>query len=294
MTAVVTPMDAACAYFDAWNRRDPSGIVATFQVSGTYRDPATGGELSGGQIAGYAEALFTAYPDLSFEIGEVRVSRSDTVIAEWVMRGTNLGPLGGKPPTGGTVALPGIDVIEVSEGRIGSVRGYFDRQTMMEQMGLQVIAMPYRVGNAWFGTCIHMMGEDPRPVGAFSLTMLEVRSEEESEKVVEDTRRMLPELAIMHGFLGSIAAKVGDRLFTITAWADPNDVGQLRGSSHSASVRRVYNGEIGRAGQFGVWVPSRVMPFRIRCESCAAWVQAGEAETRCECGATLPPRRAAW
>ncbi|MGH7527789.1 MAG: ester cyclase, partial [Gemmatimonadales bacterium] len=288
MTAVVTPLDAAHAYFDAWNRRDPFGIVATFLAGGTYSDPATGGELSGGQIAGYAEALFTAYPDLSFEIGEVRVSRSDTVIGEWVMRGTNRGPLGGKPPSGGTVGLPGIDVIEVIEGRVGSVRGYFDRQTMMEQMGLQVIVSPCRMGNVWFGSCLHLMVDDPRPPGAFSLTRLEVRSEEEREKVVEDVRRMLPELATMHGFLGTLATKVGDRMFTITAWADPNDVGQLRDGSHAASVRRVYNGEIGRAGQFGVWVPSRLTPFRIRCESCAAWAQAGEAEARCQCGAALP------
>jgi hypothetical protein len=36
------PMDAtdvAQKYFDAWNRRDPEAIVATFAEGGTYTDP---------------------------------------------------------------------------------------------------------------------------------------------------------------------------------------------------------------------------------------------------------------
>ena len=38
-------VDVAQRYFDAWNSRDPSAIVATFAKGGTYNDPTSGGTL---------------------------------------------------------------------------------------------------------------------------------------------------------------------------------------------------------------------------------------------------------
>ena len=35
----MTNLEVAQKYFDAWNRRDPSSIVATFLDGGTYNDP---------------------------------------------------------------------------------------------------------------------------------------------------------------------------------------------------------------------------------------------------------------
>jgi ketosteroid isomerase-like protein len=65
------PMDAtdvAQRYFDAWNRRDPEAIVATFAEGGTYKDPNAPEGLSGRAIAEYAAGLFAAFPDLSFDV----------------------------------------------------------------------------------------------------------------------------------------------------------------------------------------------------------------------------------
>ena len=48
--------DVANNYFDAWNRRDPELVVATFAEGGTYEDPTTGGQ-AGGPAIGRAEAI---------------------------------------------------------------------------------------------------------------------------------------------------------------------------------------------------------------------------------------------
>ena len=64
----LSALDVAKQYFDAWPRRDSSGIAATFAEGGTYNDPASGGELPGQDLEGYTSGLFSAFPDLSFDI----------------------------------------------------------------------------------------------------------------------------------------------------------------------------------------------------------------------------------
>lgn len=136
-------LEIAEEYFAAWNAHDPKAVAATFAKGGAYRDPVTAQDLSGDAIADYAAGPFEAFPDLSFEAGETVVSEN-TVAAEWVMRGTNTGPLRfGLPPTNKTIALPGSDLIEVGDNGISAVRGYFDQKTFVEQLGLQAMAEVY-------------------------------------------------------------------------------------------------------------------------------------------------------
>src|SRR5687768_88538 len=140
------PIDVAQQYFDAWQRHDGAGIVATFAEGGTYSDPATGHPLSGPAIAGYAGNLWAAFPDLSFELLSVAPAGEGTIAAQWLMRGTNSGSMRGLPPTGRPVALPGADFIQIEGNKIRSVQGYFDTRTLSEQLGLQTVVQPYTAG----------------------------------------------------------------------------------------------------------------------------------------------------
>ena len=151
-------LEVAQAYFDAWNLQDPAEIAATFAPGGTYNDPTTGQPLSGQAIVEYTSGLFTAFPDLSFEIVSAGVTGDGTVGAQWLMRGTNSGSFGGGPPTGQMVELPGADFIAVDGDKIRSVQGYFDQRTLVEQLGLQVIVQPYSIGPASFGSSVGGVG----------------------------------------------------------------------------------------------------------------------------------------
>ena len=63
----IRPAEVFHHYIDAWNRHDAARIVATFAERGTYTDPTTAGPLAGAAIAAYAQSLWDAFPDLSFE-----------------------------------------------------------------------------------------------------------------------------------------------------------------------------------------------------------------------------------
>ena len=63
------------------------------------------------------------------------VVAGDRLTMQWRMLGTHAGPLPGFPePTGGRCDLPGVDVMTLGPDGIRSIVGYFDRQTLVEQL----------------------------------------------------------------------------------------------------------------------------------------------------------------
>jgi steroid delta-isomerase-like uncharacterized protein len=158
------PVETAQRYFEAWNRHDVGAIVATFAETGTYADPVTPGPLTGAAIGAYAQGLWGAFPDLSFDIVSITENASGLVSAEWVMKGTHTGPFNGLPPTGAAVVLPGADFFRVDAGKIHSVQGYFDSVALPRALGLDVIVQPRAIGPFSFGTSVRAShGNPPRP-----------------------------------------------------------------------------------------------------------------------------------
>ena len=131
-------IEAVKRYVDAWNRRDADAIVALFAEGGTYSNPMAGQGLTGQAIASFAKAVFTAYPDASFEIVSIGDSGGGLVAWQWLARGTNTGPLAdGSAPTGRSITLPGASFTQVESDKIRSEQAYHDRQTVDEQLGLK-------------------------------------------------------------------------------------------------------------------------------------------------------------
>lgn len=76
-----------------------------------------------GQPAGAAggeyvvSTMHTAHPDLRFTIEDL-VADADRVTIRWTLRGTNTGPMLGRPPTGLPVELAAIVIFRVADGRL--------------------------------------------------------------------------------------------------------------------------------------------------------------------------------
>lgn len=76
-----------------------------------------------GQPAGVqgAEYVVTtrhgAHPDLRFTIDEL-VAEADRVVVRWTLRGTNTGPMFGRPPSGRPVELRAIVIFRIADGRL--------------------------------------------------------------------------------------------------------------------------------------------------------------------------------
>ena len=288
-------LSAAQRYFDAWNRHDPDGIVATFAPGGTYHDPTSGGELTGAAIGQNAAGLFARFPDVQFEVVSVAETDRGTVVAEWLMRGTNNGPMGNAPPTGRTVALPGIDLIAVEGDLVRSVRGYFDRRELAEQLGLQVLVQPEQIGPFSFGSATYVSTGKRTQPGAISLTALRVHSAAEAEEVRNRSRAILTEMLAMPGFISFFGGVVGQSLFTVSAWEDAEAPRQLlQGGQHREAMHRFFGPEFAVGGITTVWEPGRLNTMWVRCESCGQMVDALKQAGTCKCGASLPEHPPYW
>jgi steroid delta-isomerase-like uncharacterized protein len=289
------PVEIAQRYFDAWNQHDASAIIATFAEGGTYADPATPGPLTGAAIGAYVQALWDAFPDLSFDIVSVAENASGLVSAEWLMKGTNTGPFNGLPPTGAAVALPGADFVRVAADKIQSVQGYFDSGALPRALGLDVIVQPKAIGPFGFGTSIRAFTGNTATPGAFSITCLEARTDEERGQIAESSRKIAMEMLGMPGFISWVGAVVGDRMLTITAWETADAMAPLmKGGEHRSAVGRFFSPDLARGGATGVWTPARLNARWIRCTACSKMVDSEKTGAECGCGATLPPPLAYW
>lgn len=251
--------DALDRYFDAWNAGDGSAVVAALTPGGTYEDPTTGGPLAGDALASSVTGVATGFPDLSFEIVSVQPTSDTSAVAQWVMHGTNTGPMPGGPATGGTIALPGVDLFEydTSTDRLAKVTGYFDTATMLGQLGLQAHITPNDIGDSvTFGYSVRIDSKREGTPGAFTVTWIEIDPEYHDHLRDSTMAIVFEQLGEESGYLGSFLANIGRRSYTFTAWADVESAkAALRGGKHGEAMRDARNDGFGAnaRGVTSIW-----------------------------------------
>jgi len=282
----MTCLDVAKRYLDAWNARDADAILETFDANGTYCDPTTG-EISGAAIGANARRLWSAFPDLSFEIVTLADAGTDRAVVEWVMKGTNTGSFHGLPATDREISLPGVDVIESRAGLIRAVKGYFDTQTIPDQLGLQVLVQPFKVGPFSFGNSVAVQSGKKTKPGAFGITTI-WNDDAQTEEIRTITREIATEMLRMEGFIGVSFFRIGDRGVTISAWEKSEHTKQLfNGGAHSEAMRKFWS-ELGNGAYTSVWVPDHINRLWVRCTVCRKMNACEDNSGVCSCGQQLP------
>jgi steroid delta-isomerase-like uncharacterized protein len=209
--------DEVGQYLSAWNERDVSTVLATLASGGSYEDPATGGPLSGTALETHLSGIFAAFPDLCFAVESV-CGGVDCLTVVWIMRGTNSGPLNpGLPPTGASVAVPGVDLFSLDTGAIRSVQRFYDQKTLLEQLGLQVMVQPQALGPVKFGRALWLSAGSRAKPGAFSTTWIDVGDDAGRDEVTARSRQIFADLVQMPGFIGATFTNVAGRMTTQTA-----------------------------------------------------------------------------
>lgn len=287
--------ELANRYFQAWNDRDADAILATLGADGTYEDPGTGGPISGEALRGYVGGLWAAFPDLEFEIESLAETGPASAAGQWIMRGTNSGPMRGLPPTGESVEVRGADFFGFGDGHIKSVLGYFDGGAVPRQIGLQVTVQPYQVGPFHFGTStVVQTGKTDIP-GAFSITHLEARDEAAIQKVREGSRDSIIDMMKMDEFIGATTATSGSRMVTISAWKNADGPRRvMREGAHAEAMKALYDGSLASAGRTSVWTLLRDNGVMLRCDACGKMARSPKPGDTCACGTELPEAPPFW
>jgi steroid delta-isomerase-like uncharacterized protein len=126
----------ARSYFDALARRDASGMVEHWSDDGV-ADMVPFAVLRGqDEIASFFRELFAGVPDLETTVTRVVAGERQAAV-EWRMTGHFTGePLQGIEATGRAIALRGVDLLEVEDGKIVSNTAHYDGMAFARQVGL--------------------------------------------------------------------------------------------------------------------------------------------------------------
>jgi steroid delta-isomerase-like uncharacterized protein len=248
-------------YIQAWNDHDPPAVVAALTPGGTYQDPTTAGPLTGEAFARNVADLVAAFPDVRFEEISLAATSETAGAMQWVMYGTNTGPLAGGPPTGSTIALPGADFVDYdpSTDRLHSVTGYFDAATMFRQLGLQAHITPADMPPVTqFGYSVRIDTQRAGEPGAFTVTWIDV-DDDRRAALQQATQAIVLEQLGNAGYLGSCFSVIGRRNYTFSAWTSTEAVRQaLRGGRHAEAMRTTSRGGLGdnAFGVTSIWEPT--------------------------------------
>jgi steroid delta-isomerase-like uncharacterized protein len=120
------------------NRHDLAALMATFGAEPRYDDePWQDHRLGLEGVRSYYTELLASLPDLAIDIRDRHIA-SDAIVLEVTIRGTHLGIWrGGIPATGRRVVFPlcGVFTFDAHD-RLAGERIYYDRGTVMRQLGL--------------------------------------------------------------------------------------------------------------------------------------------------------------
>lgn len=126
--------------FDRWqNSWNTHNLDSLMEVAGSaqYWDVTTKKQITGEDFRNHANAFLVAMPDVNFSLDEISISADGKrVVWRWTWTGTFTGPLGEAQPTGKSVNLTGVDILDIEGDKISRVQIYWDQLDLLTQMGL--------------------------------------------------------------------------------------------------------------------------------------------------------------
>ena len=121
---------------DLFTRGDLSAVDRYLDPGFVNHDPPMPGMPDGPDGMRQASQMFrSAFPDWRSEIVQL-IAEDDLVVENFVARGTHRAAVMGETPTGREVALRGINIFRIADGRIVERWGRLDQLSLLEQLGL--------------------------------------------------------------------------------------------------------------------------------------------------------------
>jgi steroid delta-isomerase-like uncharacterized protein len=120
---------------EAWSKGNLTVADDLLTDGFVLHDPVAGREVIGREAErGLIAGLRTSIPDLAFTIDDV-VADGDNVTIRWIAEGTHGGELLGVASTGRPLAIRGVDMYRLEDGRIAESWTFWDLPGMLRTIG---------------------------------------------------------------------------------------------------------------------------------------------------------------
>jgi steroid delta-isomerase-like uncharacterized protein len=123
---------------DIWNKKNFDKVAhyvhPEYTVHLDTTDPWERKTLSHNEFKERLKFSFNSFPDMNFEITSA-IPEENHVAITWILTGTNLGMIGGFPPTKKSITTTGLTIYHFNDHLISGHTQVFDRRTIMKQLG---------------------------------------------------------------------------------------------------------------------------------------------------------------
>lgn len=121
---------------DIWNRGDLAVVDELMVADATYHGPHMPGGVGDRESWRRAIGMYrSAFPDSHVTFEEL-IASGDTVVGRWSATGTHTGQLPGLAPTGKRIAIGGITIYRIANGKIVEAWEQLDMLGMWQQLGV--------------------------------------------------------------------------------------------------------------------------------------------------------------
>ena len=134
--------EAAKALISAYNDKNWDKAKAAITPDFLYDEVGTGRKVEGAdQTLTAWKGWAQAFPDSKASFDRAYAAGTDTVVLELTWRGTHQGPLGTAmgniAPTGKSIEVRAVAIVEMKGEKARSQRHFFDMATLLQQIGLK-------------------------------------------------------------------------------------------------------------------------------------------------------------
>lgn len=124
---------------DIWNRGDMAAVDEVMAAEAVYHGPHMPDGMGDRESWRRAVSMYRdAFPDSHVTYEDFVVS-GDTVVGRWRATGTHTGPLPELDATGKAIAIGGISIYRIADGKIVEVWEHLDLLGMWQQLGVVVL-----------------------------------------------------------------------------------------------------------------------------------------------------------
>lgn len=121
----------------AWLAGTPEAFGDCCRVDVLYEDPIATEQLEGlAALAEHAARVRTAFPDMRVEDAGPAIVAGDHACLPWRFVGTHRGDVGTLPASDRFLTLHGVHYVELRDGDVRRVRGFFDLYDIAVQLAL--------------------------------------------------------------------------------------------------------------------------------------------------------------
>ena len=118
-----------------WNTGNIGHIDEFYSGNYVAHDPSGANEGGLDNFKGYAQAVFSAFPDFKLTIDDA-ISEGDKIVKRWTARCTHKGEFMGVPATGNRLEVIGTTTYRIADGKFVESWWNTDTMGMMQQLGV--------------------------------------------------------------------------------------------------------------------------------------------------------------